>query len=305
MQVRFVPYKDIDKQQWDQCVKASANRLIYAQSFYLDAMAGEWDALVLEDYKAVMPLTSKKKFAIKYLYQPPFIQQLGVFFRKGFSLETCRLFEEQLLREYNFAEITLNHQNTQAAWKSTVNERTNFVLGLNKPYEELYADYLPAFTKSLRRIKKFQLQYLRSDDYSAAIDHYESEYGKRLKDFDKSAYVNLKKVFVHLYSEGNLFTREVYSTNGILLAGVVLMRDAQRLYNIISFITEEGKKMEANYFMYDNIIQEFAGKDYLLDLEGSDVKGIANFYRKMNPINQPYLFLKFNNLHPLIKIIKK
>jgi hypothetical protein len=305
MPVRLVPYKDIDKQQWDQCIKASANRLIYAQSFYLDALAGEWDALVLEDYKAVMPLTFKKKFAIKYLYQPPFIQQLGIFSAQKISAAMFKLFEDQLLKEYSFAEITLNYQNIAGDWKSTTKERTNFVLDLNRSYEELYDNYLPAFTKSLRRIKKFQLQYLPSDNYSSAIDHYENEYSGRLKDFDKSAYANLKKVFAHLYSEGNLFTREVYSTSGALLAGVVLMRDAQRLYNIISFITDEGKKLEANYFMYDNIIQEFAGKDYLLDLEGSDVKGIANFYKKMNPVNQPYLFLKFNNLHPLIKIIKK
>jgi hypothetical protein len=82
------------------------------------------------------------------------------------------------------------------------------------------------------------------------------------------------------------------------------MRDANRLYNIISFITAEGKKLEANYCMYDEIIREFSGKGYLLDLEGSDVKGVSDFYKKMNPVNQSFLFLRFNNLHPVIKLIK-
>lgn len=305
MPVRFVPYKDIDKKQWDQCIKASANRLIYAQSFYLDAMAGEWDALVLENYIAVMPLTYRRKFGVRYLYQPPFIQQLGIFSREPYYIVLCSVFEEQILKEYNFAEITVNYQNINGGWKGTTSERTNFVLDLNRPYKELYDNYLPAFTKSLRRIKKFRLQYAASENYKAAIDNYKNEYGNRLKGLDSHAYENLKKACEHLYPAGNIFTREVYSKENALLAGVVLMHDAGRLYNIISFITDEGKKLEANYFMYDNIIQEFAGRDYLLDLEGSDIKGIANFYKKMNPVNQPYLFLKFNNLHSLIKIIKK
>jgi hypothetical protein len=304
MQVRFVPYKDIDKKKWDECIATSENRLIYAQSFYLDAMAGVWDALIADDYKAVMPLPYRKKFAIKYLYEPPFIQQLGVFFKGEISPETYLLFEEQLLEKYKFGEITLNYKNADAAWKSAVKRRSNFILDLNKSYEELCNNYLPAFTKSLRRIKKFQLRYSVSNNFSAAIDHYKKNYGKLLPDFGKPAYEGLKKICSHLHSEGQLFVREVYSDNNKLLAGVVLMNDANRLYNIISFITEKGKKLEANYCMYDQIIQEFSGKKYLLDLEGSDVKGVSDFYKKMNPVNQPFLFLRFNNLHPLIKLIK-
>ena len=304
MQVRFVPYKDIDKKKWDECIALSENRLIYAQSFYLDAMAESWDALVTDDYKAVMPLPYKKKFTIKYLYEPPFIQQLGVFFTDKISQEDYRLFEEQLLKKYKFGEITLNYKNVHAAWNSTTKRRSNFILDLNRPYEELYNNYLPAFTKSLRRIKKFQLRYSAGNDYNAVIDQYEKNYGKLLPDFGKRAYKGLKKICSRLHSEGQLFVREIYSEDSKLLAGVVLMNDANRLYNIISFITAEGKKLEANYCMYDQIIQEFSGKVYLLDLEGSDVKGVSDFYKKMNPVNQSFLFLRFNNLHPLIKLIK-
>jgi hypothetical protein len=208
MQVRFVPYKDIDKKKWDECIRLSENRLIYVQSFYLDAMAQSWDALIADDYKAVMPLPCRKKFTIKYLYEPPFIQQLGVFFKGEISPETYRLFEEQLLKKYKFGEITLNYKNAEATWNSTIKRRSNFILDLSKPYEELYNNYLPAFTKSLRRIKKFQLQYSISNDYNAVIDHYEKNYGKLLPDFGKPAYRGLKKICDHLHAGKNLFVRE-------------------------------------------------------------------------------------------------
>ncbi|MEI9956106.1 MAG: hypothetical protein WDM90_07350 [Ferruginibacter sp.] len=43
--------------------------LIYAQSFYLDAMAANWDAIVFNDYEAVMPLTWKKEMG-DYVFVP-------------------------------------------------------------------------------------------------------------------------------------------------------------------------------------------------------------------------------------------
>ena len=75
----YVENKNIDKVKWDRCIETAGNGLIYANSFYLDAMAKHWDAIVLNDYEAVMPLTWNKKYGIYYLYQPFLCASLGVF----------------------------------------------------------------------------------------------------------------------------------------------------------------------------------------------------------------------------------
>jgi len=72
VKLSYLPYKQIDKVKWDACIRHSMNRLIYAESVYLDHMAVNWDAIVLNDYEAVMPLPWKKKLGIRYLYQPSF-----------------------------------------------------------------------------------------------------------------------------------------------------------------------------------------------------------------------------------------
>ena len=82
LKITYLTYQEIDKAKWDDCINQSINKLIYAESVYLDAMAENWDAIIMNDYEAVMPLTWKKKFGIKYLYQPAFIQQGGIFSRK-------------------------------------------------------------------------------------------------------------------------------------------------------------------------------------------------------------------------------
>ena len=55
MPIYYLPYQQIDKEKWDACIAQSSNSLIYACSFYLEALSENWDALVLDDYEAVMP----------------------------------------------------------------------------------------------------------------------------------------------------------------------------------------------------------------------------------------------------------
>jgi len=43
----------------------------------------------------------------------------------------------------------------------------------------------------------------------------------------------------------------------------------------------------------------------IFDFEGSDIKGIADFYKKFGTINQPYPFIKWNNLPAIVKFLKK
>ncbi|MBS1975692.1 MAG: hypothetical protein JST13_15195, partial [Bacteroidetes bacterium] len=77
--IHYLQQHEIDKTRWDACISSSANGLIYACSSYLDTMSKNWDALVLRDYEAVMPLTWNKKYGVYYLYQPAFTASLGIF----------------------------------------------------------------------------------------------------------------------------------------------------------------------------------------------------------------------------------
>ncbi|MBK8472915.1 MAG: hypothetical protein IPL33_12555 [Sphingobacteriales bacterium] len=55
--IRYVAHADIDRLRWDDAITRAANSLPYAYSWYLDIVAPHWDALVTDDYSAVMPLT--------------------------------------------------------------------------------------------------------------------------------------------------------------------------------------------------------------------------------------------------------
>ena len=86
--IRYVKYADIDKSLWDKAIEKASNGLPYAYSWYLDVMAGRWDALIAGDYLYIMPLPyNKKLLGVRQVYQPHFTQQLGVFGANSASTE--------------------------------------------------------------------------------------------------------------------------------------------------------------------------------------------------------------------------
>ena len=269
-------------------------------------MAANWDGLVLNDYEAVMPLTWRQKLGIKYLYQPAFVQQGGIFSNSQLSGEVTNSFVAEASKQFSFAEIALNHANIvmDLPPQFIQHQRNNYILQLEN-YNIVSQNYEHGFRKSLRRIEKFNMRYQSSEDYSFVIELFKELYGKRLTSFSSSDYKNFKSVCALLQKQDKIITRIAFDSEQSVLAAMVLLSDGNRLYNLLSCITEIGKKFVANDFLYDKAIEEFSGKDLILDLEGSDVKGIADYYKKLSPVSQPYPFIKYNGLHPIVKLFKK
>jgi hypothetical protein len=304
--IHYLKYQQIDKQKWDDCINRSVNRLIYPKSFYLDTMAANWDAIVLNDYEAVMPLTWKKKWGIAYLYQPAFIQQGGIFYTTQLSAATQKLITDKAFEKFKFAEITFNYFNNLSDLNNVVlSTRTNFILPLTKSYNEIYAAYPGSVTKNLNRTKTFGLAYHESNDFMNVLHLYEKLYTKVLPYFSSTDFYNFGLVCKKMFDSKQLIIRKVSNAQSELLSAVVLLIDNNRLYNIISCVTPTGRDKEANYFLYDKLIQEFSGSAFILDFEGSDVKGIAGFYKQFQATNQPYPFCKINRLNPFIKLFKR
>ena len=148
------------------------------------------------------------------------------------------------------------------------------------------------------------MQLEHSHDVGEAVKLSQRLYSEQIAVWKGKEYAQFENLCMQLQAQNKIQIRKVM-LDGKLLALTLLADDGKRLYNLISCTTELGKKLEANYFLYDKIIEEYSGTEYLLDLEGSDIPGIARFYQKMNPQDEPYWFFRYNNLPALIKLIKK
>jgi hypothetical protein len=296
----FIPHKEIDKVRWDACVEAADNSLIYARSWFLDIVSPGWNALIENDYDAVMPLTHKSKYGIRYLTQPPFAQQLGVFGKK-ISEEQVKAFISELSRRYRFAEIHLNYQNALSEAKA----RTNFVLDLNRPYEEIIKGYTAENLRNLSKGARRGADFTSEVSVSEVISFYRAAYGDQNPQLGNEEYLRFEKLCSELEKRGMLNLQGIKTAEGQLCSAGCFMNDGERAIYVMGAANEEGRRLQATHFLLDGYIRKYAGQQMILDFEGSEIPGVNRFYRKFGPENQPFYQLRINKLPFPLNLLKR
>src|ERR1700682_3428229 len=190
--IRYLERNDIDISKWDRCILNAPNGLIYARSFYLDSMAENWSALVAGDYQHVMPLTWKKKFGIKYLYQPYFTKTLGVFGNSTHSVEISS-FLDAVPEKYRYWDIDLNENNFVSFANSRLSQyaRTNYFLPLQNDYVHIQLQYKRLANRMKKKAIEKQLLVFRGEDPSVIIHFYRKDYATRQSSIPGSMYEKL------------------------------------------------------------------------------------------------------------------
>lgn len=298
--MKYVLREHIDVAKWDDCIKSSPNGLVYAYSFYLDHMSKHWDALVYGDYEAVMPLTWNRKCGIKYLYQPPFTQQLGIFGKNSSNKELVELFISHLHRHFKFAEIFFNYGNYHRIFQS----RPNYILPLNNNYDRIREGYKNVLEKNLKRASHTGLNYKPMDDPKMIIGLYKTVYGRRFSHVTNTDYIQFEKNCSYLQKKDALILRGAYNEDNAPQACVLLLRNKNRMHLVQSVTLPLTKTLQPNHFLLDNLIKEFSGGDLILDFEGSSIKGVAEFYQTFGAVQEPYFFYRYNELPWPLRMFK-
>jgi len=300
--ISYLKHNEIDKAKWDQCINDADNSLIYAFSWYLDIASPGWEALVLDDYKAVFPITHRKKI-FRYLYQPFFTQQLGLFVTNQNQLSFLAEFIVQLKKNFKYADIQLNYKNTLIPDKVKLKRRKNYILELNRTIVEIQSGFN---THTLRNIKKAEKSGLiiSTIDSNNAVEFYIKEKADVTARVERNDYDRLKKLLVAANQRNYLISRGAYTTSNELVATLLVYNTPNRLYIINNCVNQTGKELRAMYLLITELIKEFASKEVVLDFEGSDREGIAAFNKGFGAIKQNYVRLKFNQLPWILRLLK-
>lgn len=301
--IQYLRHREIDTTKWDDCIKHADHSLIYAHSFYLDQMAKNWDALVLNDYEIVMPLTWKNKFGIHYLYQPFLTAQLGVF-GKNISEKIVADFINSIPRSFRLIEISLNTGNSFSVPAGFSLQRSNYVLDLNKPYEELYKNYRENIRRNIKKAMQLGCTAQKEFDVEEVIQLALQQ----MNNYSKESADNVdrfRKLYQYLVQRKMAITYGIYSASRELLASAVFFLSNKRAYYILVGNHPNGKTIGASHALINEFIKDYAGKDMVLDFEGSDIRNLAFFYSSFGAIHEIYPALKINRLPFYLKWMKR
>ena len=303
MPVHYITYQQIDKSKWDNCIDTAANGLVYGYSFYLDAMAKHWDALVLDDYEAVMPLTWNKKYSITYLYQPFFAASMGVF-GNNISATLVNDFLRAIPTKFSYWDIYLNQANRFALAGFNLYERVNFVLSLNEPYEILYNNFRENIKRNIKKAAQLNC-VIKKDIAVDAVIALAMEQSKNFSPVTAEDYDHFKNVYHHLQAQQKAVTYGVYTSTNKLVASCAFIFSHNRAYYILVGNHPNGKTIGASHAIINAFIKEYAGQNILLDFEGSDIPNLAFFYSSFGATEEKFAGLKLNRLPFWMKWFKR
>ncbi|MGF2413016.1 hypothetical protein [Ferruginibacter sp.] len=290
--IQYLLHQQINKTKWDDCINNASNGLLYACSGYLDSMAPQWNALVLNDYDMVMPLPCRKKAGINYLFQPSITPALGIF-GNDITQEIGIAFLNAIPKQFKLWDLSFNSSNKIEYTGGTIVARNNYVLNLNDSYDQLQQKYSENIHRNIAKAVKSGcvVQKDISFDYVTAICKKEFPKFTQVED---GLFEMLHKVYKTYKVHSKVYG--VFSKEGTLLASAIFLFFKNRAYYWLVGNTTESKQYGASSLLIDSFIKEHAGTNLLLDFEGSDTASVADFYKKFGAVAEPYSTLYLNKL---------
>lgn len=290
IQPRYIKYEEIDTDKWDHCLANSPNALVYAQSWLLDKLCPVWDALVLGDYQYIMPLTFRRKYMFRFLSQPIYCQQLGIFPTP--TPEVTRAFYAELLRRFPFAQIQLNAMNRPLP-EMQAEVRYNLLLQLNENYNKLAGQYSEDILRKLKKTSHNRLSFVGGLSLADYLQFKKDTLAVKLS---KTDLLKLHHLLAFSLSRNLGEVYGVYNRKNVLCAAAFFVRYQKRATLLDAADSAEGKELDAMLYLVDKFIHLHAEKDFTLGFDGSVAGGGLSLYKGLGGTPEPYYFLSWNNL---------
>ena len=285
--IRFLQRNEVNDEAYNNCISKSIHSQVYAFTWYLDMVASTWGVLVLEDYKAVMPIPFRKKYGIKYVYPPLWSLQLGIFGKVD-----IQLFIKEIEKQFLFIELRLHPGNILPNTNQyKTNEKQVLKINTNFSTSEFRKDR----KKDLKKADQHSLVFKRRSNPDTLIALFKNNIGKRTSNIIDEDYIRLKKLCQVLQEKrvGELF--EVYHKDA-MIAGAFILKYQHKATILFSATDFNNRDNGSNTFLIRKIIENYKEEIVEFDFGGSSMPSIASYFKSFGAETITYPFLKINRL---------
>ena len=287
--VQILSRQQIDDTKWDQAVRQAANSLPYAYTWYLDSLCPLWMALVSDDYQFFMPLPIGGKWGIKYIYQPLFCQQLGVFYQHK-DEAVIRQMLNIALRKYIFVNINLNYDNGLKTPHKNINPKKNLIIRLDQPHSHIVQRYHENAQRNIKKAIKVGLTFeqVGSVETDTILNLYLAHTVQKDASFKEKNLTPLKRLVERLATHdcSRLFVAKTRDRN--ICAAVIVVETDERIIHLLPAADGQARQYGGMHFLIDSILNHYSGSQKIYDFEGSSVESIARFYEGFGAQEEPF-----------------
>lgn len=293
MAVFYIAQKDIDYNRWDHCISKSLNSEIYGYSWFLDATAGTWDAIIEDDYRSVMPLVFSNKLFYKKIYNHTLIKQLGVFSTMPLKGDKIKIFQEAIPKEFKKVNICFNQQNTQAIREPHFNRRTGYDIDLITQYEKIARSYSMKVKKALEFSRKIRLAVMKN------ITIFELDlllHERPVREPEDRIITPLLRILTKLIGLSKAEITGIYGPENRLYSIACFISSSRNVTLLYAKTLPVGVANNANYMIIDNFLSTYCGRNVTLRLEHIDSNWNDELYTSFGAIRTHRYCYCRNNL---------
>jgi hypothetical protein len=243
-----------------------------------------------------MPLTCKKKGGTRYLIQPFFTQQLGVFSRTDINQDVISSFLTSIPAVYKYIDINLNASNYLKLQNYPLISQVNYELDLVSPYEKIHAGYSENLKRNLKRKGAASIKLAKDTIPLDIIKLFKENKGRELAILNDKEYRLLEKLTEVLRIRNQCQVWGAYNQSGKLIAGVIWAFSNRKAVFLFSAVSDEGREVSAMPVLIDHFIHEHSNSMLILDFEGSNNANLARFYSGFGSRQVHYYRLTLNRL---------
>jgi hypothetical protein len=285
---------EIDREQWDNCIKNSPGVKPYAFSWYLDIMSPGWQALVDDDYDSVFPVPGFSKFGIRYVTTPPFLQQLGAFSPDESASKAIKEFLEYMPGFYKLIDLCVAQKIDIDGFKVT--EKTNFELELSKSYETLWNNFSVDCKKHIEVSARKKPELVSDITPDEILDLFIRNKEKEIRGIKMSEYERLKNLVNFCLKNKKGKVIGVRAAKKRLIFGIFIIETIGNKTLLFAVNTPQSRERRIDYFVVNELIRNHASTKTLLDFAGSSIPSVASFMESFGCVRAPYYRIYRNRL---------
>jgi hypothetical protein len=300
--IAYYKNNEIDRVQWDSCVKNSPGVKPYAYSWYLDIMVPGWEALVDDDYDSVFPVPCNSLFGLQYVSTPVFLQQLGAFSPDKSPSNAINEFLDYMPGFYKLIDLGIGQETKHEGFKVT--EKVNYELDLTKSYEKIWENFSPVCRKNIEASAKKKPELVTDITPDEILDLFIRNKEKEIRGIKLGEYERLKTLvnFCLKNKKGKIIG--VRAGKKKLIFGIFIIETNGNKTLLFAVNTPQSRERHIDYFVINELIRTHSSSRTKIDFAGSPVPSIASFIQSFGSAVVPYYRIYRNRLLWPARMIK-
>lgn len=301
MKIRYLKNTEINFVRWDNCINNAINNSIFAYSWYLNILCDSWEALVIDDYKYVMPLLRKTKFKKNLFFTSKLGIRLGVFTNQLLTENIVKQFINSIPYADSVIDISLNMFNKLS--DSKVKNIKTYELDLIQSYKKITEKYSNLFQKELQIARNNKITIIKGLLPNDLINFSQKQKARSKPELNQNDVQKLRIIMAHSlrYNLGAAYG--AYTANNNLCAVAFFIKSNRKLYLLYTAINNYGLNSNAFQLLIDKYIEVHSEKDLTLNIENIISNNDIDFFSGVGAHDYKFQQYYSNKLSCIYKLL--